>query len=424
MKKLIVSLFFACMTIGYAYAENTDVSTIDNVVYITPCTVFPGTQTTLSIQMKNTAEIRSFQFDLYLPDGVSVVKSAKGKIQGALNPDRLPEEDEHTLTFSEQPDGAIRFLSGSEFAETFTGTDGVIATLKINVAADVVAGDYPVYIRNIVLSENDIANHYDTELVESTITVGGPAETRIVFDETSTSLPTLPTPATNVDVRVKRTIKANEWSTICLPFAMSEGQVQAAFGGDVQLADFTGTDPVFDDKDVAGINVNFSSVVAIEANHPYIIKVSSPVTEFTADGVDIIADEENACVEFDNGKTGSRRVVYSGFYGTYHAETVLDEFTLFLNDNKFWYSAGGTRMKAFRAFFDFLDILTSVKEGGEAKIRFQFENSNATAIQTIAANAEDNVIYSINGVRMGTADKLKALPKGLYIVNGKKVIIK
>lgn len=311
----------------------------------------------------------------------------------------------------------------STSSKLLNGTSGMLISIPVGATEAAVGTEFTFTLKNIAYIRQEHAQKDYLEDKTFTITIGEP-DTRVVFDETSTSLPTLPTPATNVDVRVKRTIKANEWSTICLPFAMSEGQVQAAFGGDVQLADFTGTDPVFDDKDVAGINVNFSSVVAIEANHPYIIKVSSPVTEFTADGVDIIADEENACVEFDNGKTGSRRVVYSGFYGTYHAETVLDEFTLFLNDNKFWYSAGGTRMKAFRAFFDFLDILTSVKEGGEAKIRFQFENSNATAIQTIAANAEDNVIYSINGVRMGTADKLKALPKGLYIVNGKKVIIK
>ncbi|MBR2153666.1 MAG: hypothetical protein IJ901_03515 [Bacteroidaceae bacterium] len=418
MKKLIVSLFFACMTIGYAYAENTDVSTIDNVVYITPCTVFPGTQTTLSIQMKNTAEIRSFQFDLYLPDGVSVVKSAKGKIQGALNPDRLPEEDEHTLTFSEQPDGAIRFLSGSEFAETFTGTDGVIATLKINVAADVVAGDYPVYIRNIVLSENDIANHYDTELVESTITVGGPAETRVVFDETSTSMLVNIEPATNADVRVKRTIKANEWSTLVLPFAVTKAQLEQAFGEgvNVDLADFTSWSSKKDaDGNTVGITVVFTTITDVAANHPCIIKTNANVTEFTLDGVNIEELEEEPTVQVDDK---------AYLYGTYVAGTTVPKNKLFLNGNQFWYSMGQTKMKAMRAYFDFYDVLTSVEDGGAAKIRFQFENNNATAIQTIAANAEDNVIYSINGVRMGTADKLKALPKGLYIVNGKKVIIK
>lgn len=412
MKKIIVSLFLACMTISYAYAKNTDVSTIDNVVYITPCTVSSGTQTTLSVQMKNTALIRSFQFDLYLPDGISVVKSAQGRIRGELNAARLPEDDEHELTFSEQPDGAIRFLCGSQYEETFTGTDGVIATLQINVAADVVAGDYPVYIRNIVLSENDIANHYDTELVESTITVGGPAETRIVFDETSTSLPTLPTPATNVDVRVKRTIKANEWSTICLPFAMTGTQVKGAFGEDVQLAELKSWEEVDDDV----IEVTFSDVAAIEANTPYVLKVSKEITEFTVDGVDVDPEDEPAVTM---GKMS--RGTFGSFTGSY-VPVLIDEECLFLSDNKFWYSTGKTRMKGYRAYFYFQTVL-SVYSGGEAKVRF-FIDDTATDIEGISSSMSSDAVYSVNGVRMGTADKLKALPKGLYIVDGKKVIIK
>jgi hypothetical protein len=40
-------------------------------------------------------------------------------------------------------------------------------------------------------------------------------------------------------LRVIRSIKAGDWSTICLPFAMSEAQCQAAFGDDVELANFS-----------------------------------------------------------------------------------------------------------------------------------------------------------------------------------------
>ena len=92
---------------------------------------------TLSLKMKNTTAIRGFQFDLYLPEGVTVAKSAKGKILGALSADRLPDEDEHTLTFNEHPDGAIRFLCNSQYDETFTGNDGEIATLQVIIGQDV-----------------------------------------------------------------------------------------------------------------------------------------------------------------------------------------------------------------------------------------------------------------------------------------------
>ena len=151
--------------------EVTDISQIDNVIYIEPQEVKGGTELSLPIKMKNNAAVRSFQFDLYLPQGVSVVKSSKGRIQGKLDPERLPDEDQHQLTFSEQGDGAIRFLCGSEYDETFTGTDGVIATLQVSIAEDISEGDHAVELRNIKLSETDISRYYDTPLVSSKFTV-------------------------------------------------------------------------------------------------------------------------------------------------------------------------------------------------------------------------------------------------------------
>ena len=128
-------------------SEDTDISQMDNVIY------------------------RSFQFDLYLPNGVSVVKSAKGKIQGALSPNRLPEEDEHQLTFSEQADGAIRFLCSSQYDETFTGSDGEIATLQIDTSKEMEDGDYAIILKNVILNETDISKFYETPLVKSTLTI-------------------------------------------------------------------------------------------------------------------------------------------------------------------------------------------------------------------------------------------------------------
>ena len=151
--------------------EETDIATISNVIYIEPIEEFCGTEAAILLKMKNTAAIRGFQFDLYLPEGVTVVKSSKGKIQGFLSEGRLPDEDEHTLTFSEQPDGAIRFLCSSQYDETFTGNDGEIATLRVNIAEDMTDGDYPLLLKNIKLTETDISRYYETPLVKCKLTV-------------------------------------------------------------------------------------------------------------------------------------------------------------------------------------------------------------------------------------------------------------
>ena len=47
---------------------------------------------------------------------------------------------------------------------------------------------------------------------------------------------------------------------------------------------------------------------------------------------------------------------------------------------------------------------------------------DATGIQSIQSNAPDAEVYSLNGVRLGKASELKNLPKGVYIINKKKVV--
>ena len=149
----------------------TDISKLDNAIYLEPTEAKTGSQKSLSIKMKNTAAIRGFQFDLYLPEGVTVAKTAKGKIVGSLSAGRLPEEDEHSLTFSEQADGAIRFLCSSQYDETFTGNDGEIATLTVNIADNMPDGDYAVEMKNMKLTETDISKYYETEIVKCKLTI-------------------------------------------------------------------------------------------------------------------------------------------------------------------------------------------------------------------------------------------------------------
>ena len=390
---------------------NTDLDNYENVIYIKPFTAAAGTQMSISICMKNSVEIRSFQFDLYLPEGITAVKSNKDRIQGFLSAGRLPEEDEHKLTFSEHEGGAIRFLCDSEYGDTFTGNDGEIATLLVNISETMADGDYPIIMKNMKLSEVDIANYYTADYIETTVTIGE-VDTRVVLDELAT---TVPDEATGVDVRVKRTINANEWSTICLPFSMTEEQVTAAFGDGVELGDFTGYTTTKDDyNDIVGITVNFADATAIAANRPYIIKVTTPVTYedgFTVDGVDIEPDEE-PMINFGT----SRRP--KAFIGTYVANTTVPELCLFLSGNKFWYSLGLTKMKAFRAYFDFYDLLADVDPEYAAPIFISIGDETTRIDTPLYGNEGDDNYYSLDG-RL-----VKTPAKGVYIKNGKKVIVK
>ena len=407
MKKFMIPILMLCLSYaGMTNAANTDISTLNNVIYVEPFAASQGEQVVMSIKMKNTVAIRGFQFDLYLPDGVTTAKTAKGKIIASLTADRLPEDDEHTLTLSEQGDGAIRFLCGSLYDETFTGTDGEIATLTINIDGEIANGDYPIYLRTMKLTETDISNFYETDEIETTLTIGAAGYT--VLDEESTVAPTA---AEGVNVRVLRTIKAGSWSTICLPFTMSEAQVKAAFGNDVLLKDFTSWSSEEDaGGDIVSLTIGFTPVTEMEANHPYLIKVSSAISEFTVDGVDIAPTAEPV------KQVGTKLKERGYFYGNYVAETAVPEFNLFISNDKFYYSNGSTKIKAFRGYFELRDVLTSV-EDASARI---FIGDETTGVAEVRGQMEDGRCdyYDLQGRKVETPKK------GLYITNNKKVIIK
>ena len=152
--------------------EPTDISQIDNVIYMEPQEVPIGSRGTLSFKMKNNAPIRGFQFDLYLPEGMTVATSSNGKVLASLDATKLAEGDSHQLTTSIQPDGAVLFLCNSQYDENFATGDDIMMTVKVNVSEDMEEGEYPVELKTVKLSETDISKYYLTELVRSKVAVG------------------------------------------------------------------------------------------------------------------------------------------------------------------------------------------------------------------------------------------------------------
>lgn len=415
MKKFLLTIMTFVSVITSVNAQYSDLSSLADAVYVQPANVAAGTQQTLSIRMKNSIEVQTIQFDLYLPDGFSVVLNEDDELITASK-ERINKFD--YFQSSQQTDGAVRLLAQATSNNIVVG-DGEIATIAVSVDASTVLGEYPVSVKNVLLVEKDNSSISVEEVITS-VTVVDKENIRTVLDENSV---TVPASDTNVNVLVKRTLNANEWSTICLPFNMTALQVKEIFGDDVQLGDFAGTDSEFDDDDnVTGISVKFEKTDAILANHPYIIKVSAPIAEFSIDHVDIQADEDEAYVEFDNGRTGSRRVVYSGFYGTYHAETVLDENVLYLEGNQFHYSSGQTTMKAYRAYFDFLDKISDTEGAVGSRIVISFNDDPTTRIDASLHEKGQSMQFGVYDLQGRKVNNSKA--KGLYIENGKKKVKK
>ena len=403
----------------------TDISTLTDVIYVEPVTATPGTQQTLSIQMKNSSPVAGFEFRLQLPEGITVAQE-DGFNLAELSTERTTARKTDYFNTALQDDGTLQVLCGTSTADpntgkpyVFSGNEGEVARITVNIPEDYADGVYEMSILDAAFSDADNNLTEVGQTVTTELTIG---DNTIVLDEDSED--DIETTDAAVNIRVRRTIAANQWSTICLPFNMTAEQVYASFGDDVQLQAFDSYDVDYDDDDnVKSILVHFGDIDIDEegfyANYPYLIKVSEPVEEFTVRSI-LEPDEESAIAEYDNGKTGRQRKVYGTFYGTYHAQTTVPESCLFISNNKFWYSTGLTKMKAFRGYFEFVDVLADM---ANANISFSFDGT--TGIHEILNRSmADGAVYTIQGQFVGKDIDLKKLPRGIYIINGKKQVIK
>ena len=203
-----------------------------------------------------------------------------------------------------------------------------------------------------------------------------------------------------VNVALKRTLVGGAWNTLCLPFDVNGTDLATALGTTYELRTF---------GNVSGMTVNFASVINIAAGQPYLIRPAADVVNPTFEGVDIVAGEPSL------NKDGE-----FGMKGTYGLTTLATDGTnLFLAaDNSFLQpDADKAVMKGMRAYF-------IVPAGTPAAALRANIDGVETAIDAIDATetVADTTVYNLQGQRVGNT--LQGLPHGLYIQNGKKVVVK
>ncbi len=196
-------------------------------------------------------------------------------------------------------------------------------------------------------------------------------------------------------VELKRTIKANVWNTIVLPFQLNADELKAAFGDDVQIAEFSDAG---ESEAAVTVNFNVMATPAITPNKPVLLKTSTAGTEYTFEGRTVAAGE----AKFAG--------TYVDFVGTYAAKTTIAEGNYFISADKLYKSEGATTVKGTRAYIDAKNASAGVK---------LFIGGIETAISEINGDAaEQGAIFNLAGQRVNNAQK------GIYIVGGKKVLVK
>lgn len=209
---------------------------------------------------------------------------------------------------------------------------------------------------------------------------------------------------TAVHFKLKRSFVADDtWYTICLPFNVAKEQLVEVFGGKkVELRTF--------DHMEDGTVMYFKHVDDLAAGVPYLIKPNKNLDSLLFKNVKI-----------DMAAHPDLQVGADGYFmkGTYQAtELNPDGTNLFLGDNNTFFrpSENDHRMKGTRVYF----IIP--RKAVDQVLSYDTETI-VDGIVDVEVNSQSNSqkVYNINGVYVG--DNLQNLTPGVYIVDGKKVVV-
>lgn len=216
-----------------------------------------------------------------------------------------------------------------------------------------------------------------------------------------------------------RTFRSGRWYSVVLPFSVSQKQMKDVFGKDVKVLHYS---------DVEGTDLNLFEhfYQMIVGGTPVLVKPSQEVTNPVFNNVTLTSKK---VVDIEN----------SGFKCTGSWNNVdFPEYSYFIDakDNTFYLYdptkvETGTKAPHAGAFRSWI-ISTSTNPSEAKQLTMHIngieEQGETTAIWNAISGNDDaevasNGIYSLSGQRMNATDT-RSLPKGIYIVNGKKFIVK
>lgn len=240
------------------------------------------------------------------------------------------------------------------------------------------------------------------------VTVEVPKAKNYTLDETKTD--NVIETYENANVTLQRTLSKDYWNTFCVPFALDAEQVTQYFGEGTQLRTYEGN--------CNNNIVYFATVDNIEAGKPYIMKPGNTVVQNpTFEGVSMVAtglDKNGNPQAVGDAST----VQMKGIYNKILLNT--DKTELFLGDNDLFYypidDIDARTIGGLRAYF-------IVPQGTDIKKLRANLDGTPTSLDTIFDTEESNApVYNLQGQCVGNS--LRALKSGIYIQNGKKVVVK
>ena len=303
----------------------------------------------------------------------------------------------------------------------------------------------------------------------------------LILDEMRDNLTYLvncPTPMKNKTLRLNKTFTLGKWNSFILPVNLNKKQVTEAFGGSARLAKLTGLTET--GIEFTSVNLLDDNTTAIEAYVPYIIfpvKPADQTNTYTANykqknkterlninipanhyvigkvSMPLTADgkandwskmkEENWTTTLTGGNDQIKAYgTFARTFGTEQTEnedgtytwtndgTIITgrptlEHSYFFDKGNMYHSTGRPRgLRGFSCWFE--------TTGSQNSLQFTLDgvSQGTTGIEDILADYEQpvsrfaNGIYNLNGQLVKQGNSTAGLPSGLYIVNGKKCIVR
>lgn len=228
-----------------------------------------------------------------------------------------------------------------------------------------------------------------------------------------------------------RTFTTGEWNSLILPVDMNAEQVTVAFGGNTKIARF---DHLKDNW------IYFSPVEPdadgnmLKANIPYIIKPTKD-PDYVNRNYNVGSDKEKHIdgpvytvtgiyyggqpTEMKCNDTGSSINTGMTHYGSYVYRQEVPAKSYMLSKGKMVHTSKVHNVKSYRSWLE----ETTPSEKTLQLIVSDSDNST-TGIKVIEEAPQNaNAVYNVNGMRMNSSNT-DNLPKGVYIINNKKVVIK
>ena len=259
---------------------------------------------------------------------------------------------------------------------------------------------------------------------------------------------------------LKRTMKPGVWCSLMLPVNLTVGQVKTAFGENVKLSWHPKQHNTVKSRiKFESVNLSNDDALAIKANELYLIKSDKEPTGIEREDPYRKQLKDNSWIEvpapyyvINNVSLTQKPSELSNYYGgvikdeatssTTKDETLqfcgslikqtnsivpANSYALGSKDGNWHFTQHPLSIRGFRCW------IATGSETYAKTIRFFIdgvEEDTVTAIDGVTVNDESNdevrgTVYSLDGQIIRTeAISLKGLPKGIYIVNHKKYVVR